>query len=217
MNAQYKGTGQAPARQRAITTLEGTAPPLLPWAAELLEKRIRDADDKGDVFANTLTQCLPGGIPQMLAGAPYPIQVLETPGQVSELFVEQNHFRLIPLTGKLPDDPDPAYWGYSVGHWDHGSFVVETIGLNDKTTLDMVGTPHTEKLHVTERYRRIAADRLEILITVEDPGAFSAPWQTRALWRAAPAGTKMDEYICENNRNLPDAQGHTSFQGAETH
>lgn len=214
VNAEYRGTGGSSARSRAIRTSDGGAPPLLPTAAALLEKRIKDADDDGDIFANTLAQCLPGGIPQMLFGAAaYPIQIIESPGQVSMLFEEQNHFRIIALNGSLPKDPDPAYMGYSVGHWEGDTLVIDTIGLNDRTTLDMVGTPHTEALHVTERYRRIAADRLEIRVTLQDPGAFSKPWEARTTWRMAPPGTQVGEYICENNRNAPDQEGHTSFEG----
>ena len=72
--------------------------------------------------------------------------------------------------------------------------------------------PHTSALHVVERYRRSGKDTLEIKIHIEDPGAFSKPWDTRISYRVPRAGTKMDEYICENNRNLPDAQGNTGFQ-----
>jgi hypothetical protein len=166
------------------------------------------------VFANTVAQCLPGGIQQMLFGAAYPIQVFETSGQVAMLFEEQNHFRNIFLNSKHPDDPDPSYMGHSVGHWEGDTLVVDTIGLNDKTTLDMVGTPHTEALHVVERYRRIAQDRLEVRVTIEDKGTFSKPWEARTTWKAAAPGTQVSEYICENNRNAPDASGFTGFKNA---
>ena len=214
LNANYKGTGRFPARERVLRTSDGSMPPLLPAAAAVLEARIKDAD-AGDIFANTLTECLPGGIPEMLFGAPYPIQILETPGQVSMLFEEQNHFRLIFLKGGHASDPDPSYMGDAVGHWEGDTLVVDTIGLNDKTTLDMVGTPHTEALHVVERYHRVAQDRLEVTVRIEDPGTFSKPWETKVTYQAAPAGTRVGEYICDNNRNLPDAAGHTSFQGAQ--
>jgi hypothetical protein len=213
-NADYKGTGRFPPRERTIRTLDGSPPPLLPAAAAVLEKRITDAD-KGILFGNSLTNCLPGGVPMMLFGAgDYPIQILETPGQVTLLMDEQNHFRVVHLGGKHPADPDPSFLGHSIGHWEGDTLVVDTVGLNDRTTLDMVGTPHTEALHVIERFRRSAADRLEIRVTVDDPGAFSKSWETKATWKASPPGTELNEYICENNRNATDAQGNQTFGGA---
>lgn len=207
----YKGS-RASARQRVAVTIEGKPAPLLPAAAALLEKRIADAD-RGYPFANTLTSCLPGGMPlMMIAGAPYPIQILENPGQVTMLFEEQNHFRAIYLNAKHPDDPDPSYMGHSIGHWEKDVLVVDTIGLNDRTTIDQVGMPHSEELHLTERYRRVDRDTLEVLVTITDAKTFSSSWQTRALYKSAPPGSEVAEYICENNRNVPDAQGRMGFQ-----
>ncbi len=209
-NAEYKFTGLPP-RERAVRASDGTSAPLTAAAAALLEKRLAEAE-KGNVFANTLAQCLPGGIPQMLFGATYPIQIYESADQVTMLFEEQNHFRVIFLNGGHSDDPDPSYMGHSVGRWEADTFVVDTVALTDKTTLDMVGTPHTEALHVIERYRRTAKDRIEVRVWLEDRGAFSRPWEARTTWRAAPAGTRLSEYICENNRNAPDEHGFTGFR-----
>jgi hypothetical protein len=213
VNAEYKYTGGFTARQRAMHTIDGALPPLQPWANALLEKRIAEAD-QGVIFANTISQCLPGGIPQMMFGASYPIQIIESPEQVTLLFEEQNHFRVIHLDGTHPADPDPGYMGHSIGHWEGDTLVVDTIGLNERTTLDMIGTPHTEALHVIERYRRIGDDRLEIRVRLEDPGAFTRPWDAKITYKPARAGTQIGEYICENNRNSADAEGHTTFQGS---
>jgi hypothetical protein len=209
----YKATGRYPPRERSIRTADGAMPPLLPKAAALLEYRLKEAD-KGNMFGNTLTACLPGGIPEMLFGPAYPLQILETPGQVTMLFQEQHLFRQIYLDAAHQEDADPGYFGDSVAHWEGDALVVDTVGLKDNTTLDMVGTPHSEKLHIVERYRRIGADRFEILMTLEDPDTFSAPWQTRLTYRRAPAGTRTEEYICENNRNAPDANGFQTFGAA---
>lgn len=213
MNAEYKGSNRHPPRELTIRTSDGAAPPLLPAAAALLEKRLAEAD-KGAVFANTTSSCLPGGIPAMVFGANYPIEILETPGQVTILYEEQNHFRAIRLGGSHPKDPDPAFMGDSIGHWEGDTLVVDTVALNDATTLDMVGTPHTEALHVIERYRRVAANKLEIRVTIDDPGVFSKPWEARGSYKPAEPGTILGEYVCENNRNAPDANGHMSFQPA---
>ncbi len=207
----YKSS-RVSARSRVVMTAEGKPPPLLPAAAALLEQRLADAD-RGYPYANTMASCLPGGMPlMMIAGAPYPIQILENPGQVSMLFEEQNHFRIISLNGKHPEDPDPTYMGHSVGHWEGDTLVVDTIALSERTTIDQVGMPHSEDLHLVERYRRLDRDTLEVLVTLTDPRTFSSPWQARAVYKSAPPGTVVGEYICENNRNTPDAQGHMGFQ-----
>lgn len=207
----YK-TSRVSARSRVAVTSEGKPPPLLPAAAALLEKRLADAD-RGYPYPITLSSCLPGGMPMMMiAGAPYPIQILETPGQVTMIFEEQNHFRVIHLGGTHPDDPDPSFMGHSIGHWEGDALVVDTVGLTDRTTIDQVGTPHSDALHLLERFRRVDRGTLEVLMTLTDPKTFGAPWQTRAVFKTVPPGTGVSEYICENNRNAPDAQGHMSFQ-----
>lgn len=211
MNAEYKGTAKHTSRELTLRTSNGEKPPLLPAAADLLEKRLADAD-KGDMFASSSSQCLPGGVPAMIFGANYPIQILETPDQVTFLFEEQNHFRAIRLGGSHPKDPDPSYMGDSIGHWESDTLVVDTVALSDKTTLDQVGTPHSDALHIVERYRRIAPNKLEIRLTIDDPGVFSKPWETRGSYKPAGVGKYVREYICDNNRNVTDANGHTSFQ-----
>ena len=213
MNTGYLSTGRYTARQRAVRTIDGTPPPLLPAAAALLEQRLVDDMDKAQTFGNTVSQCLPGGVPEMMFGAAqYPIQFLENAGQVTLLFEEQNHFRIIFLNATHPKDLDPTFMGHSVGHWEGDTLVVDTIGMNDRTTIDMVGTPHTEALHVVERYRRIAKDKLEVLVRLEDPGVFSKPWEAKTVYKPAPPGHQhIEEYICENNRNTVDASGHSTF------
>ena len=207
----YKSS-RTSARLRVAVTTEGKPAPLLPAAAALLEKRIADADG-GYPFANTLTYCLPGGMPlMMIDGAPYPIQILETPGQVSMLFEEQNHFRIIHLNARHPEDPDPSYMGHSIGYWEGDSLVVDTVGLSERTTIDQVGMPHSGDLRLVERYRRVDRGTLEVLVTITDPKTFSSSWQTRAVYKSAPSGSGVSEYICENNRNKPDAQGRMGFQ-----
>jgi hypothetical protein len=208
----YKSS-RVSARSRVVVTAEGKPAPLLPAAAALLDQRLADSD-RGYPYPSTLASCLPGGMPLMIiAGAPYPIQILENPGQVSMLFEEQNHFRIIHLNAQHPEDPDPTFMGHSIGHWEGDTLVVDTIGLSERTTIDQVGMPHSEDLHLVERYRRLDKDTLEVRVTLTDPQTFSSAWQARAVYKSAPADTEFgEEYICENNRNTPDAQGHMGFQ-----
>jgi hypothetical protein len=208
--SQYKGSGRGDERSRIQRTTDGSLPPLLPAAAAVLESRIRAAE-QGSTFANTLTHCLPGGMPLMIFGAPYPVQILETAGQVTMLYEEQNHFRIIHLNGRHPDDPDPTFMGHSIGHWEGDALVVDTVGLTDRTTIDQVGMPHSEALHVVERFRRTDKGTLDILVTIDDPMTFSKPWNASAIYKSAQPGVTLNEYICENNRNEPDAKGTVTF------
>jgi hypothetical protein len=203
----YKGSQGFTARQRLLMTADGKMPPLRPAAAQLLERRIQDSD-RGEPFANSVTNCLPGGVPEMMFGGPTPIQIIPTRGQVTILFEELNHFRTIYMNEKQPDPKtlDPGFMGHSVGHWEGDTLVVDTIGLTENTTLDGVGMPHSEDLHTVERMRRTGPDTMELLVTIDDPKTFTAPWTAKAIYRFVPQ-MRISEYICENNRNGSEGSG----------
>jgi hypothetical protein len=195
------GSLKTPERDRALRTADGQPPPLQPWAAAVLDRRVK-ASQAGEPEALTLTRCLPG-MPVLMLGGPYPIQLLETPDQIAMLFEEQNHFRVIRINGKHPDDPDPTFLGDSIGHWEGDTLVVDTIALNDQTPIDRVGTPHSDALHLIERYRRVDRDTLEAVVTFDDPKAFTRRWEARVTYHPVPPGVSLTEYICENNRDDP--------------
>ncbi len=211
LNADYKGSSSYPERERVLRTVDGQLPPMLPWAAELLEKRIKDSE-AGFPFASTLAQCLPGGIPLMLFGDDVPVQIIETPAQLTMLFMEGNRFRAIPMNASHPEYIDPGFMGDAVGKWEGDTLVIDNAGFLERTTLDQIGMPHTEQLHIVERYRRTGQETMEIRVTIEDPGTFTQPWDARVTYKLAPPGTRVTEDICENNRNPPDAQGRSGFQ-----
>jgi hypothetical protein len=194
---------QTPDRDKVQRTSTGEWPPLQPWAEADVRMRIRKSQE-GDPIPTTLTHCLPGIPLQLLGAGPYPVQILETPGQVTMLFEELNHFRAIYLNRQQPKDPDPAYMGHSVGHWEGATLVVDTIALVKDTPLDWLGTPHSEDLHLIERYRRTGKDTLELTLTIDDPRTFTRRWETRQYFKAAPADATLVEYICDNNRDAPE-------------
>ena len=197
----YKGSMFFPPRERVARTAEGEWPPLnAKWAA-VFEKRVADSE-QGEPFATTLTECLPGGVPEMVFGSPYPVQILETPGQVTLLYEMFNHFRIIHVGGTHPADPDPSYMGHSVGHWEGDTLVVDTMGLTERTSVDEIGIPHSEALHVIERYRRMDAANIEVMLTIDDPQVFTRRWNAKVTYRAARPGAGLIEYICENGRSL---------------
>lgn len=193
------GSLRTPERDRVLKTVDGKWPPLQPWANAELEKRIA-MSQRGEPYATTTSLCLPG-MPLMMLGGPYPIQILETPGLVTILLEEQNHFRLIHMNGKHPEDPDPTYLGHSVGHWEGNTLVVDTIGLTDQTAIDRVGMPHSDELHVIERFRRTGKDTMDLVITIDDPKTFTTKWDAGVHYKTPAPGVEMTEYICANNRD----------------
>jgi hypothetical protein len=188
-----------PARSRIPQTIEGTAPPLQPWAEALYQQRIA-ASESGSPFLPPSAECLPLGVPMMMMAANMPIQVMVSPRQVTLLFEEQHTFRAIRINQPHLPDPDPGWFGDSVGHWEGDTLVIDTIGFTDRTTLDFTGMPHSEDMHVIEHMRRVDARTLEDLITIEDPKTFLRPWTTRMRYEAFDG--PMHEYVCENNRGF---------------
>jgi hypothetical protein len=196
----YVGTG-APLEKKMLRTLEGAEVPLQPWAADIY--RARMADDKaGHPYASATAYCLPGGFPFMMRDTPYPFQIFQTPGQMVWLYQQNFIPRIVYMNGSHPDDPDPSFFGDAVGHWEGATLVVDTVGLTERATIDTIGMPHTEKLHVVERIRKIAPDRIEDVMTLDDPGTFTRAWSIRHSYTRQPPD-RMAEYICENQHNTP--------------
>jgi hypothetical protein len=176
--------------------------PFQPWAEELYKKR-RETESKDDPTG----WCVPGGVPRADA-VPYPFKIVNTTGMVIILYEAVQSYRQIFTDGRaLPKDPNPAWMGYSIGHWEPEAFVVETAGFNDNVWLDNNGHPATENLHVTERFRRKDFGHLDIEITIDDAKAYTRPWTITQSLRLLP-DTDLLEYICvENNKDLPHLVG----------
>jgi hypothetical protein len=171
---------------------------MLPWA----EKLVKTRQSKDDPEAN----CLPAGIPR---GSPYPWRFAQTPGIYFIVFEGNIHsWRQIFMDGrKHPEDPDPAWYGHSIGRWDGQTLVVDTVGFNDKFWFDYMGHPHTEQLHTIERYTRTDLGNMSIEVTIDDPGTYTKPFTTVGRARIM-AGTELLEYICqENNSDITHISG----------
>jgi hypothetical protein len=151
--------------------------------------------------------CLPSGIPEKL-NIPDGLKAVQTPDLLVFLYESRTIYRQVFLDGRpLPKDAQPTWMGYSVGHWEGDTLVVETIGQNGKTWLDMRGLPGTESLRVIERYSRPTIGLTNIEVTIEDPMAYTKPWTVKLSWRLVP-DTDLIESICEeNSRDLPHMIG----------
>jgi len=171
--------------------------PFQPWA-EALYKHRRETESKEDPTG----WCVPGGVPRADA-VPYPFKIVVTPGVVMVLYEAVQSYRQIFTDGReLPKDPNPAWMGYSIGHWETDAFVVETAGFNDNVWLDNFGHPATENLRVVEHFKRKDFGHMDIDVTINDPKAYTKPWSVTLPLRLVP-DSELLEYICvENNKDL---------------
>jgi hypothetical protein len=177
--------------------------PLQPWAAALYQERIEtNGKDHPGV------RCWPSGIPEK-NNIPDGLKVVQTPDVMLFLYESRTIYRQVFTDGRPlpPADVQPTWMGYSIGRWEGDTFVVDTIGQNGKTWLDMRGLPATEALRVTERFTRPTLGRINIDVTIDDKMAYTKPWSVKLAWRLVP-DTDLIESICEeNNRDLPHMVG----------
>jgi len=180
------------------TNLQLDDVPFQPWARALAEARLDGSHSREDPPAN----CLPQGVPR-LGGAPAPWKVVQTDDLVVVIYEAFNLWRQIFIDGRrLAPDVQPTWLGYSTGHWDGDTLVVDTRGFNGRAWLDQVGKPSTEQLHVVERYTRKDYGHMQIEITIDDPGAYTKPWTITEQVHVLP-DTELLEFICnENNTDL---------------
>ncbi len=176
--------------------------PMQPWAAEVYKQR-QDSLSKDDPVGH----CLLPGVPQMNA-VPYPYKIFQSPKEIVILYEAFATFRQIFTDGRdLPKDPNPTFMGYSVGHWDGDTLVVESNGFNDVTWIDTGGHPHSDAMRVTERYHRLDFGHIDYAVTIDDPKAYTRPWTVSYRIQLMP-DTELLEYLCtQNNKDLQHLVG----------
>src|SRR5215475_11687981 len=167
-----------------------------PSARQLVEER---KENLGREYMNVV--CLPLG-PGYATSADSTgaemVKIIQTPALIVMLNPDLT-YRQIFLDGrKLETEPSPSWMGYSVGHWDGDTLVVESSGFNDRTWLDHDGHPHTEALRMTERYRRRNLGALDIEVTLSDPAVYARPWTVDVRAELA-ADTEIIEWVCNDN------------------
>jgi hypothetical protein len=164
-------------------------PDLLPWAAEEMDRRNENFGRDSPEAA-----CLPAA----MAISPTFYRFVQSPDVIVELFEYQGGPRQIFVDGRRhPADLESSWMGHSIGHWEGDTLVVDTVGFNDRSWL-WNNYPHTDQLHLVERYTRTDLGHLKVDVTVEDPGALASPWDLHMTWRLAP-GEEVLEYVCNEN------------------
>ena len=202
-----------PGKQPTQRISDISNPNLMQWAKDIMKK---DNDEvlAGKFAYTARSACSAAGVPgfDLLLGGS--LQILQTPREVTMIFSGNSETRHIALNVPHAANPKPSWYGDSVGHYEGDALVVDTIALNDKTYIDNYRTPHTDKLHVIERWRLIEnGAKLEILLTIDDPGTFNQPWQALRQYDRVNRGTYTEDNCSENNVNPFGIDYHTPVAG----
>ena len=190
------GTG----RQPSFRIADLSNPNLKPWVKEAMKKDI-DEVLAGKTAFTSQSSCMPAGVPLFMGlGGPNPIRFYQTPKEVWMIFTSDQQVRRVYMDVPHSANPKPSWYGESVGHYEGDTLVIDTIGLNTKTFVDIYRTPHTQKLHVVERWRMVDGGKaMEAVFTVEDPDAFYQPWTGMRRYRRVQ--DEPLEIVCAENNN----------------
>lgn len=177
------------------------------WEAgqKILAERLKEGQPAGDNYVH----CIPDGMPAMMMGM-FPMEVFQRAEQINITQEAFNQTRRIYMNETLPnwDEVDPSFYGRSVGHWEGDTLVVETTGI--KETVQFRWTPHSEGMKITERIRLLAPDILQDQISIED-AYLEKPWTYSYSFRRMK-DYKLQEYVCEDNREYVDQNGNTRLK-----
>ena len=180
--------------------------PFQPWARALYDFRQENQFEP-------YTRCKPSGGPRQIL-TPYGTEFIDMP-DLKRFYITNtggpHSFRLIFMDGRAhPKDQDPSYFGHSVGKWEGDTLSVDTTGFNERFWMDREGSPHTEKLHLIEKFTRTDFSTMKYEVTIDDPGAYTATWKSGFYLRFFP-GQESFEYMCQDNNHNPElTPGHES-------
>lgn len=177
---------------------EKARPPLTPWgqakfdaAAPLVGPRAVAGKEN-----NPALRCEPEAVPKSLV-LPNPFEIIQISGRMFMFFEQYHLWRTVWADGRaIPTDADPSFLGTAVGKWDGDTFVVDTVGFNDKPWVDSYGNPRSEQMHLTERYRRLDHDTLEMQIIMDDPKAYTKTWVSPPQKFKLEANWEIAEFFC---------------------
>jgi hypothetical protein len=174
--------------------------PLQPWARALTNYR-----QSLSLASEPYTRCKASGGPRQFM-SPYGVEIVDRP-ELERIYIfnvaNAMSFRIVYTDGRRhPENLPPSYFGHSVGRWEGDTLVVDTVGFNERFWMNRDALPHTSQLHLTERLTRVDFDTLTYEVTVDDPGAYTAPW-TSGYTLGWSAGAEMFEYVCQQNNLSP--------------
>ncbi|HEX5279633.1 MAG TPA: hypothetical protein VFW28_06115 [Micropepsaceae bacterium] len=183
-NDEFRAQGAQP----SFPTPDLSSPILQPWVREQLRKR-RDLILSGKPAFPNRASCYPAGVPQFDLYPVQPIYFVQSPNEVLIIWQADHQVRHVYIGAQHSDHVKPSWYGDSVGHYEGDTLVVDTIGLDTRTSVDNFETPHSPQLHVIERFHMVQnGDVLEVDVRVEDPGAFTTPWNAIQRYHRSEPG-----------------------------
>ena len=176
-------------------------PPMTPWGKAKFDAARPSQGPNGVKLNETndrVYKCTPPGMPYIYIQL-FPVQIIQTPKEVIELFEYDHIVRHIYIDGrKHPSAVKPSYNGHSIGHWEDDALVVDTIGLNGKNWLDRVGHPESAQMHIFERIHRVDEKTLQVDLKFDDAKSYTKPWTAQIRFLLHPDWDIL-EHICEDN------------------
>jgi len=180
----------------------GTAEDDTPYKPETLAKLRSEKPEAGpnatfDSDDPRIKYCDPIGLPRIFM-VPNLFKVVQTPENVFLIFEYSTLGLRVAMNRQHPADPDPTWWGDSIGRYEGDDLVIDTVGFNDKTWLDHVGRPHSDQLHLIERFHRIDHDHMQLDITIDDPKAYTKTWYGRKIF------TRVDRDFVDHDCSMSE-------------
>ena len=178
--------------------------PLQPWARELTNYR-----HSLSLASEPYTRCKPAGGPRQFM-SPYGLEIVEFP-ELKRVYIfnisNAMSYRTIYMDGRShPKDVAASYLGHSIGHWEGDTLVIDSVGFSEQVWMNRDGLPHTSQLHLVERLTRTNFETLNYEVTIDDPGAYTAPW-TSGYTLGWSKGLALFEYVCQENNISPESMG----------
>lgn len=182
--------------------------PLQPWARALVNER-----HSSGLASEPYTRCKPAGGPRQFM-SPYGLEIVDL-SELKRIYIfntsNAHSFRTIYMDGRAhPATVAPSYFGHSIGRWEGDTLVIDSVGYSDDFWMNRDALPHTNQLHLTERLTRTDFDNLNYEVTIDDPGAYTAPW-TSGYTLGFNKGTELFEYVCQENNISPESMAGDSL------
>jgi hypothetical protein len=171
---------------------------MTPWAEAKFKANKPSFGPNPQEYPNDLAYgCFPPGVPRVYAAVQAAMQIVHVPGRVIMIF--GRNVRQVYTDGREhPKSLKPLWMGHSIGKWEGETFVIDTIGISDRTWLDRMGHPHSDALHLVERFRRVSPDTLNLDMTIDDPKAYTKTWTAQRTFRLRPPTSSLGEAVCED-------------------
>ena len=197
----YPSVGQGNQRGVMERMSDASNPNLKPWAQAEMRGYNQDVLNGHRGFSSQ-SRCWPGGVPGQMLFPAEPIFFIQTPKEVWIIWQRDQHVRRIYLNQEHTKYPKPSWNGESIGHYENGELVIDTIGFVEHPFffVDNWRTPHTKDMHVVERFKLVNEGKaIEDTVTVEDPGTFYQPWSGTVRWQKVDRGPIIESICAENN------------------